>query len=210
MARPKDADSAATYEAIIAAALELLATVDKPSQLSMRRVAQEADVSLGTVQYHFPNKDALVEACLDGYHDRMNALAQGLIVAAADPDTRRDDFIAHAVRELYRFVRRERAAVALRLATNVAKGELAPERQEPVMGALVTEAARALEPFVAVSELDVRLSIQAMATVVVRFAGLSDGEISALTELEGTAAREAIEEFCVRAGCRLVGAPIPD
>ncbi len=208
MARAKDADPAATHDAIVAAALELLAEVDHPSQLSMRRVAQRAELSLGTVQYYFASKDALVEACLDGYHDRMGVLGQALIAKAMDPGSDRDGFIAHAVREMYRFIRRERAAVGLRMAATVAQGELAPERQEELLGAFIAAAAAALAPFAKVSEFDARLSIQAMATMMVRFARLSDGEVASLTGLEPAEGRAAIEDYCVRAGCRLVGAPI--
>jgi hypothetical protein len=68
-----------------------------------------------------------------------------------------------------------------------------------------------MAPFVAVDELDVRLSIQAMATTLVRMAGLSDGELAALTGIADVEeARAAVEDYCVRAGCRLVGATIPD
>ena len=209
MGRPKDADAAATYDSIVAAALALLAEVDNPSQVSMRKVGVRADVSLGTIQYHFANKDALLEACLDGYYERLGALVQGIIVGANDPSTNRDTFVAESVRVMYRFVRRERAALTLRMLTNTTQGELHPKRQSEFLGPILAAGTDALRPFANVADLDLRLSIQAMATMLMRFALLSETEVANITGLESSEARDAVEEYVVRAACRLVGAPEP-
>ena len=209
MARPKDADAAGTYDSIVAAALALLAEVDNPSQVSMRKVAVRADVSLGTIQYHFANKDALLEACLDGYYERLSALVQGIIVEANDPSTNRDTFVGESARLMYRFVRRERAALTLRMLTNTTQGELNPKRQSEFLGSFIALGAAALRPFADVEDLDLRLSIQGMSTMLMRFALLSDTEIANVTGLEADEARGEVEEYVVRAACRLVGAPEP-
>jgi AcrR family transcriptional regulator len=209
MARPKDADAAATYDSIVRAALEVLGEVDNPSKVSMRGVAVRAEVSLGTIQYHFANKDALLEACLDGYYERLGALAQELMAAAHDPTAPRETFVAEAVRTMYRFVRHERAATVLRLVTTTAQGELNPTRQPEFMGALISACAQALAPFADADDLDLRLSIQGMSVMLMRFALLSDGEITTVTGLDEDAARQAVEDYVVRAACRLVKAPEP-
>ena len=40
-------------------------------------MAAGAGVSVGTVQYYFSSKEALLEGCLDGYHDRLREAAMG-------------------------------------------------------------------------------------------------------------------------------------
>ncbi|MEM9187733.1 MAG: TetR family transcriptional regulator [Myxococcota bacterium] len=205
MARPKDADSAATFDSIIVAALEVLAEADSPSKLSVRKVAARAEVSLGTIQYYFPTKDSLLEACLDGYYERLALLGQKIVAGATSPAADKAAYIEASVRELYRFVRRERVAVGLRMATNTTKGQLHPQRQAEFMGSAIQAAATALTPFVDIEELDVRLSIQAMASILVRMALMSDTEIQHLTDLDGEEARNAIEDYVVRAAKRLVG-----
>lgn len=209
MARAKDADAPATRAAILRAAHEVLEELDSPTKVSLRQVALRAEVSLGTLQYHFKNKEALLEACLDGYHERLGALAQRFIMAANDPTADRQTFIADATRTIYRFIREERAAVKLRLVTTTAKGELSPTRQPEFMGTLLAAAAASIAPFTTVAPLDVRLSIQAMATMVPRYALLSDGELTNITGLPIEEARGVVEDYVVRAACRLVGAPEP-
>ena len=75
MARPVDADSAHTYDSIVRAALDVLNDVGLPEKLSMRKVASAAEVSPGTIQYYFGSKTDLLEACLDGYYQRLTLLA---------------------------------------------------------------------------------------------------------------------------------------
>ena len=64
MARRAHGDSAETFDAIVGAAKQVLAE-QGANELSLRRVAQVAGLSLGTVQYYFSSKDKLVETCLD-------------------------------------------------------------------------------------------------------------------------------------------------
>ncbi|MCA9618652.1 MAG: TetR/AcrR family transcriptional regulator [Myxococcales bacterium] len=202
MGRPKDADSAQTFERILAATLSLLTDQVEPKLPSLRAVAKRADVSLGTIQYYFDSKDQLLEACLDGYHERLGALGASLIGEVGRLEGRA--LVEHAIGELYRFARRERGLLRLRVASTVAQGELPPSRQRDFMGALAEQGARFLEPHVEVAGLDARLAIHAMSAMIVRFALMSDSEATWTTGLEGEAAHRALGDYAVRAGRRLV------
>ena len=56
MPRPIDADSARTFDTIIASALTLVAEASSPMELSLRGVAERAGISLGSVHYYYPAK----------------------------------------------------------------------------------------------------------------------------------------------------------
>ncbi len=205
MVRPRDADSAESYDGIVAAALAELRETRPRNAISMRRVAERAGVSLGAVQYYFENKETLLEACLDDYYGRLVATANRLVQDLAGGDLAPGEAtIAHVMRTLYRFVREEEALIELRLITNALRGELHPRRQPEYMSTLIAQAARTLLPHVTVSELDVRLAVQMMAYSAIRMALMSESERQAVAGLEGAEADAVIEDFVVRAACRMV------
>lgn len=201
MARPKDADSEQTVERIVAAALALLAEDGDPTGLSLRAVAERAGVTKSTIGYYFGSKDELLETCLDGYYHRLAALGARLM---QDTESVGRERIESGALELYRFVRRERALIALRLSTNSLRGELHPRRQSAVLAQLVRQAGQWLTRHVEVDAFDATLSIQAMASITSRFALMTDLEIEALTGKSGDEGREAVEGYVVRAARRLV------
>ncbi len=203
MSRPIDADSAATYDAIVAAALDVLAEHGHPDQVSLRQVAKLADVSLGTIQYYFASKARLLEACLDGYYSRMAALLSRL-AKKSDSFTSSRAFVEDIAREVYGWARRERGLIALRVATNTTRGELHPERQANVMGTMSREVAKWLAPHVDLDELETRLAVQSVGSIMSRMAMLSDSELENLTGLPAAEARAQVEEHVVEATCRLL------
>ena len=170
---------------------------------SLRSVAARAGVSLGTIHYYFRSKEELLEACLDGYYDRLGELASRLLRLSGEAEEGRD-FVEQAAAELYDFGYRQRAMLALRMMTNAQRGQLHPRRQEEFMGQLSLHAARGLQAHVEVDELDARFAVQAAASMVVRFALLSDSELSCLTDLKGEEARVAARDYVIRAIRRLV------
>lgn len=205
MARPKDADSAQTYDAIVTRALEVLDESDDPRSITLREVARRSEMSLGTIHYYFPTKDALLEACLDGYYQRLRELGQTLIARAA-VDAPKDSraLVELATREFYRFSRKERGSVRLRLVTNAMSGELSPARQHEFLGTIIRSAADVLAPFVGVEGVRLRLVIQSMSYLVAHMATLTDAEMLALTDLEGEAGRSAVEDHVVSTAWRMV------
>ncbi len=54
---------------ILRLAMHIL-TQDGYGELSMRRIAKDAGMSLGNLQYHFPNKKSIIQQLLTGYLDQ--------------------------------------------------------------------------------------------------------------------------------------------
>lgn len=209
MSRPANADSEETIARIIAAALEELAEQSEPTGPALRAVAKRAGVSLGTIQYYFETKEKLLEACLDGYHTRLGALASTLTLAVKEGDSALDragvlEVIDRGVASLYTFARRERGLLRLRASSTFQRGELAPSRQRDFLGGLSELAAEALARHVNVPLLDARLAVHAMSATIVRFALMSEAEVAWATGLRGQEAHAAMAAYVPRAARRLL------
>jgi AcrR family transcriptional regulator len=208
--RPKDADSRKTIDAILAAVAGEVGDGVEPRQISMRRVASRAGVSLGTIQYYFGSRDELLESALDAYYERLAGLITSLhgdFASVAPEGALSAKAIDGAARRLYRFVLDERPFTALRLATNAERGELHPRRQGDFQAAIIGAAVEALTPHCAVTAEDLRMSLLAMSAMIVRFGVMSESELVLLTGQDGAAARTHVEGFVGRTACRLLGLP---
>jgi AcrR family transcriptional regulator len=207
VARPKDADPARTHDQILDAALQVLRESGNPVSLSLRTVARRAKLSTSAIQYYFSTKEDLLEACLNGYYERLASLIQRLFVEAKTAPQSRA-FVEHVVRQLFRFARDERELLALRLATNASRQELHPSRQPEFLDAVLGQAAAALAPHTTVTPAEVRVAAQAMAVVVTRFALFTDAELMAILGARSPPDPELVEDHVVRLAVRLV-APRP-
>jgi len=199
MARPKDADKAATWNRIVAAARREL--FDAPGGVpdgSVRQVAARADVGIGTIQYYFPTKEHLLEACLDDYYVALDLLVRELVGAAAGADPRA--FIETAARRLYRFVLAERPQLLLRAVTNAQRGGLQPERQ----GEYFAQLSEFLSPMLGIDAAETRLTFQTMSFVMMQYAVLGEPDVVRIAGHGGEAGRRDIEDHVVRVAVRLV------
>lgn len=201
MARPKDADKAATWNRIVAAARrELFEAPGGVPDVSVRQVAARAAVGIGTIQYYFPTKEHLLEACLDDYYVAIDLLVRELVGvaagAAADPRT----FIETAARRLYRFVLAERPQLLLRAVTNAQRGGLQPERQ----GAYFGQLSELLSPMLGIDAAETRLTFQTMSFVMMQYAVLGEHDVVRIAGHGGEAGRRALEDHVVRVAVRLV------
>ena len=68
--KPTQARAKATYAAILRAAESLLVE-DGYHNLSTNRIAETADVSIGSLYQYFPNKEAVVAAVVDEFAERQ-------------------------------------------------------------------------------------------------------------------------------------------
>jgi AcrR family transcriptional regulator len=203
VARPPDADSAKTYDQILAAALREIDATDPPTGISVRKVAERAGVSLGTLQYYFGKKVDLLEACLDDYHERLREVATTLMqtALASDPPLVGRAFVEPAVRAFHRFARENRGLLHLRLITNVVSGELPERRRTSMLDQKLGSAVKLLAPGVGIPEEDIALTVQIFAIGLSRVALMSDDEREVLM---GSTDDEVHEDFLVRMAFRLL------
>jgi AcrR family transcriptional regulator len=81
LARPKRADARRNYEKVLAAAREAFA--EGGESTALEEIARRADVGIGTLYRHFPNRQALLEAVYVGEVEEVCRSAAAL--QAADP-----------------------------------------------------------------------------------------------------------------------------
>ncbi len=72
--RPRRADALRNYEKVIAAAREAFA--EGGASVSLEEIARRAEVGIGTLYRHFPNRQALLEAV---YVDEVDALCRSAV-----------------------------------------------------------------------------------------------------------------------------------
>ena len=66
--KPVQTRSTATVDAILQATIQVLIAIGK-ERLTTTQVALRAGVSVGTLYQYFPNKSALLQACLERHMD---------------------------------------------------------------------------------------------------------------------------------------------
>src|SRR3954462_7732457 len=69
LTRPKRADARRNYEKVLAAAREAFA--EGGESTALEEIARRADVGIGTLYRHFPNRQALLEALYVGEVEEM-------------------------------------------------------------------------------------------------------------------------------------------
>jgi AcrR family transcriptional regulator len=84
MAHPVRSDAARNRQALIEVATRLFIAAGADGEPSLRLIAREADVGIGTLFRHFPTREALVEAV---YQDQVRRLTDGAdqLLAAYPP-----------------------------------------------------------------------------------------------------------------------------
>lgn len=74
MSQPVRSDAARNRQALIEVATRLFVSADAGGEPSLRLIAREAGVGIGTLFRHFPTREALVEAV---YQDQVRRLTEG-------------------------------------------------------------------------------------------------------------------------------------
>lgn len=78
---PVRSDAARNRQALVEIATRLFASADAGDEPSMRLIAREAEVGIGTLYRHFPTREALVEAV---YQNQVRRLTEGADRLLAD------------------------------------------------------------------------------------------------------------------------------
>jgi AcrR family transcriptional regulator len=94
---PRQARSAATLDAILEAAIQVLVAVG-PNRLTTTRVAERAGVSVGTMYQYFPHKQALLYAVTERY---LSVVAASIEVACLGQHGSPINQMAEALVEAY-------------------------------------------------------------------------------------------------------------
>ncbi len=115
MPRPKNSDPAKTYTDIVDSAIAIL-KAQGPGDVTLRRVAKESGLSMGTLTYYFSNRQELVEACFDVHAEHITRACMEFHAAVTDGDV--DAAIIHdQVGRLVEIAFADRAFLRLRAAS---------------------------------------------------------------------------------------------
>ena len=204
--RPKNADSEDTWFRIVAAAREELVDDEQGGiDVSVRSVATNAGVSLGTIHYYFPTKESLLEACLDAYYEALGKVAAEVAtrIQSATRETAKEA-IGEGVRSIYRFALSERARLRLRATNNAHRGRLHPDRHLHVRGPYLDTFTALLAPLVDADAEEIRLTFQTLTFSVMQYVLLSDEEIVQIAGKSGDEGRRVLEDHVVRVGTRML------
>ncbi|OGQ09193.1 MAG: hypothetical protein A2138_22145 [Deltaproteobacteria bacterium RBG_16_71_12] len=192
MARPVGADAAATRARILDAAVTLVAErgIDGTS---IRDIAAGAKVSLATVLHYYGSKEGLYDACIDAMYAELDQL-RGAIFTAFRPGVSVDRLLDDAVAAATRFVRLHRQANRMLLRTILDEGGMRPERRDRYLGAFLDDVAAALAPVFALEPSQVKIRLQSLTHLMVRYSLHNGAELKMITgtrsEADATAAVE--------------------
>ena len=200
MARPVNADAAATRKRILSSAMTLFAR--QGGQASVRTIAGNAGVSVGMVHHYFGSKDALYDACVEEMYAELSALQEQLMpsLMAGGPVA---VLLEQAVRDGFQFACAHRLAVRLLNRQVVEAGALSADRrmrfQEPFLA--LTSAAFA---HTGQSQTALRLSLQTLVMLIARYALSEPAELAFFVNDSTQDAAAAVEDHLVALAIHLL------
>ena len=180
VARPKQSDSATIHERIKTAAATLIETVG-PSAVTMRQIAKAAGVSLGTVHYYFPDKDALLDAVFESILVELYPVRDALIrsLGSAGSTT---ELLQQAVRLGLQTALRIRTAMRLMQMMALDQGFIPRRRRFEEDVLLAGIAARAQDTLMT-TPIQARLLFKSIIFCIGRYATMSVDELRRITGL---------------------------
>ena len=210
MPRPVNADARATQRHILESALSLF-SAQGMGGTSVREIARGAGVSLAMVHHYFGSKEGLYTACIEAMLAELSKLGGELREALATLEASPQSLIVKAVRVGFRFACEHRMAVRLLMRSIVDAGEVDARIRERNVLPFLEGISQALGMLFGRPPETLRLPIQSVIFLVVRYAWCHEAE-HALLVGEGKSrptqrADEAVEDHLVDAAMRLLGIP---
>lgn len=211
MARPVNANAEKTKARILDSASRLFAS-HGVGQVSIRQIAKDADVSLGMVNHYFGSKDELYHACIDAMYAELALLRDALVAEAVAGGSVRE-LVERAVLTGFRFARAHQSAVRLVMRAVVDRGMLDEGRQKSFQRPFLDQASTALGAMLEREPAPLRLVLQSLNFLVVRYAL---GQMEELTMVAGVSSREhrealsRVEAHLVSTALAMLDMPSPD
>ncbi len=203
MARPVNADATATKARILDAARDRFGE-DGPAAVSVRDVASHAGVSLATVHHYFGTKHGLYQASIEAMYEELLRRADSFAMPVGEGASPRAT-VAALVRSAFSFAREHRGALRLIMRTVIDRGEMTEPLRERYQLPTLQRGASLLSAFTGAPELEMRLALQSMTHMTLRYALSTDRELESLTGLEGAASIARLEDHLESAALALLG-----
>lgn len=205
MAGPQNPRSEQTRERILLCACELLA--NQESVFSFRATARHAEVSLGTLQYHFIDKQSLVDACIETVYKRLREVTPVLVKSFGENAENPQDIVTHAVQLVFRHARANMPFIRVLEASVVHNGGLDIARHTSLHDPLLTSMADYLAKSLGTSQHEGRLRINSLIMIGARYAIMHEEALAEVfTPPEGKGIVETVEEHLVSLALLVVSA----
>ncbi len=203
MSRPVGADATQTRAKVRQAATRLFAERGVGAT-SVRAIAQASGVTSATVHHYFGSKDALHRAVVDRMYLDLEDLRGEISEALNEAEGGVDAVLEDAVRRLFRFAVKHDAIVRMLLRRAVETGEIDPDRRRDLHLPLLDELAELLPPASAAAPGRMRLAIQSLMHLVVRYALTTPHELGLVAQTDPGDSRQAVEDHLVDTARRLL------
>jgi len=183
MARPANANAEETRGRILNAASTLFAEHGRAGA-SVRAIAQAAGVNGAMVSHYFGGKDGLYSDCLDALYSEL-AEGQTLFIDTLQAGGSVPDIVERTVRQAYRFAREKRGLIRLIMRHVLDQGEVDPERQAHLLVPFLVEVSGLLSAVSSRPQAELRLTLQSLIFLNVRYALSGEDELRLIAGGEG-------------------------
>jgi len=197
--------SADSLEHIVDSAMALVAG-DGAKQLSLRRVAAASGCSLGTVQYYFGSREALIDSCLKRQNDVLKERGQRALEEIASGKAPVDAAVDLVV-DAFRHCCGTRELVRLRLLAILQGESLQRHGQERFLYIENRRLGELVATVLPLEASEARLVAQSVSSLVARYAAFGPDELCNVVGAGAQAeALAAVEKHLARVTRRLLGA----
>ena len=145
-------------------------------------VAAKAETSVGTLQYHFPSKDALYTACIESVYEPMSEL---LAESYALTELPMAEALRHATIEGFRFVRRYQINLRLIYREIFDRGALHPSIPSRLGGPALQMGAAVIAARHGGTPTDYMMGLESAVIVIIRYALMTEEELRTFFSIEG-------------------------
>ncbi len=210
MARPREADAAATRRSIFAQACELFA-VKGMGATSMREIAASASVTQAAVHYYFGTKQELYQAAIDEMYRQLRGLRTEIEARAIGTSDWRA-VVDIGVRSAFRFAIAHRTTALLAMREALDHDEAPAPERTAALEPFLDDGSRLLAGATGRDERALRLSLMSVNFLVIRYALMKPADMALALHGRRTTRRSydqatltAIESHLVEAALRLLG-----
>jgi AcrR family transcriptional regulator len=145
--------------------------------VSIRRIAAASGVSLATVHHYFGTKEQLYEACIASMYTELEDL-RGDLSRAFEQTTSQWSMVEECVRIAFRFAWDHRGALRLLMRTIIDAGSMDPVHRQEVHLPFLDQVSQVLGRAFSRRRSEMRLAIQSVMHLVVRYALTDIGELA--------------------------------
>lgn len=175
-----------------------------PHKVSLRHIAGDVGVSLGTLSHYFPDRQALLDACLSQMYAHFEPLAGEAIMEMASGRPL-EEVLGRFTPRIFDEARRHRGLILLRI-ERIFANDLSVYDKDPLHLSFIQRVADIFIATGKLSEVEARLTTQTIIQTMSRYVLASDEELMLLVDCEdaGQAIR-AVQDHLVRVCLRLLG-----